>query len=339
MDGLHERGVLGQAAAGAGAGLADFTGDFAEGGFFVFPLAGAGDGGVENDGHALEEGFVDAAEIEAGAGEGRDGIDGHAAFDDAEVEGKFGGGGREVFGEDGDHSREGVDGVADAVVDPAVAAGALKGDFVAAAGECFGGDVFGGGAVEDEERPDAGGERRGGAEVEHAAEVAVAFFADVGDEDGGGGEAAEGGRRFHGADEGEEAGEAGAVVADAGADEGAVGFGADVVGGAGGENGIEVSGDGDVGRRGGGLEEGHDVAGLIDFGVTAELAEGGEHPFGAALFLEGGRGDAAELEMLFVDPLFIAGKLLERLFYAAGAGKGVEIAGCRCEDCAHWISV
>ena len=232
-----------------------------------------------------------------------------------------------------------MDGVADAVIDPTVAAGALEGDFVAAAGEGFGGYVFGGGAVEYEERADAGGERGGGAEVAYAAEVAIAFFADVGDEDGGGGEAAEGGRRFHGADEGEEAGEAGAVIADAGADEGAVGLGADVVGRAGGEDGIEVGGDGDVGRRGGGLEERDDVAGLIDLGFTAELAEGGEHPFGAALFLERRRGDAAEFEVLFVDPLFIAGKLLERLFYAAGAGKGVEIAGCRCEDCAHWNSV
>lgn len=100
-----------------------------------------------------------------------------------------------------------------------------------------------------------------------------------------------------------------------------------------------MGGDGDVGRGSGGLEKRDDVAGLIDFGVTAELAEGGEHPFGAALFLEGGGGDAAEFEVFFVNPLLVAGKLLERLFYAAGAGKGVEIAGCRCEDCAHWISV
>ena len=68
-----------------------------------------------------------------------------------------------------------------------------------------------------------------------------------------------------------------------------------------------MSGEGDVGGRGVGLQEGDDVAGLIDFGVTAELAKGGEHVFRAFLFLEGGGGDAADFEVFFVDPEFVAG--------------------------------
>ena len=333
LNGGQERGANGEAAAGAGAGFADAAGDLAQGGLFVFPFAGAGDGGIEDGGHAFQEGFIDGAEIEAGAGEGGDGIDADAAFDDAEVEGETGGGGGEIFGEDGDHAGDGVDGVGDAVIVPAMATGALDGDFVSAAGECFVGDVTGGGAVEDEEGADFGSEGGLGTEVAHAAEVAVAFFADIGDEDGGGGEAGERGGGFEGADEGEEGGEACAVVTDAGTGEDAVGFGFDVGWRFGGEDGVEVSGEGNVGGRGVGFEEGDDVAGLIDFGVTAELAKGGEHVFGAFLFLEGGGGDAADFEVFFVDPLLVAGYVLDGFLEAAGGGEGVEVArsrGCHC---------
>lgn len=333
FDGGEESGTHGETATGAGAGFANATGDSSEGRLFVFPVAGAGDGGVEDGGHPIKKGLVDGAEIEARAGERSDGVDADAAFDNAEIKRVFGAGGREIFREYRDHAGDGMDGIGDTVIDPAMATGALDGYFVAAAGEGFVGDVFGGGAIEDEEGAYLGSERGLGAEVAHAAQVAVTLFADIGDEDGGGGEAFERRRGFQGADEGEETGEAGAVVTDPGADEGAVGFRPNIVGGAGREDGVQVGGEGDERRRGVGLEEGDDVAGLIDFRVAAELAEGGEHPFGAFLLLEGGRRDAAEFEVFFVNPLLVAAELVEGFLQAAGRGEGVEVTGCRGGHC------
>jgi len=187
-----------------------------------------------------------------------------------------------------------------------MAAGPLHCDFVAAAGEGFAGDVFGGGSIKDDERADFRSERRVRAKVAHTAEIAIALLADIGDEDGGGGEAAERRGGFQGADEREEGGEPGTVVTDAGADECAVWLSPDVVGRAGGEDGIEVGGEGDVWGRSVGLQKGDDIASLIDFGVAAELPEGGEHPIGAFLLLKSGGRDAAEFEVFFVDPLLIA---------------------------------
>ena len=108
------------------------------------------------------------------------------------------------------------DGVGRAGVGPGVAAGAGDGDAEAEAAEGAGDD---GGAAAAFERDGGGDARAIGAaleEVTHAAEVAFAFFAYVrGEEDGDGwsdvGVAKSGG-------DGEQSGEAGGVVADAGAE-------------------------------------------------------------------------------------------------------------------------
>ena len=77
----------------------------------------------------------------------------------------------------------------------------------------------------------------------HAAQIALAFLAGVGDEEDGGGRDDLG--VFEGGDDGEEGGEAGAVVAGAGAENARAVFGG-CGGGSGGEDGVEVSGKEDV---------------------------------------------------------------------------------------------
>ncbi len=105
-----------------------------------------------------------------------------------------------------------VDGIGHAEVGPTVAAGAGDENFEAAGSEGFGGYVVGAGAVEDyccfQARAvgfDQGAQPR---------KVAFAFFADVGDEEDGAAGLDLG--FVDGAGDGDERGEAGAVVGDAG---------------------------------------------------------------------------------------------------------------------------
>jgi hypothetical protein len=66
---------------------------------------------------------------------------------------------------------------------------------------------------------------------------------------------------------------------------------------------------------------GDDVAAAVDTGDAAQGAELGEHPFGAALLKERGRGDAAQLEVLLVDPLLVADEPGEGVAEGRGSGK------------------
>ena len=50
------------------------------------------------------------------------------------------------------------------------------------------------------------------------------------------------------------------------------------------------------------------VAGPVDAGDAPESAELSQHPFGAALLEKCRRGNAADLQMLFVNPKFLARK-------------------------------
>ena len=121
-------------------------------------------------------------------------------------------------------------------------------------------------------------------------------------------------------------GEAGAVIGDAGAEHFAVGAERDVVFGARRKDGIEMGGEKDERPLRGGSEGDEDVAGAVDAGVPAERAALGGEPVGALLFEKSWRGDAAELEVNVVDPLFFARKPLERL---ADAGTPGDFAGGR----------
>jgi hypothetical protein len=182
-----------------------------------------------------------------------------------------------------------------------VAAGAGDGDAEAEAAEGAGDGGVVASAFEDDGGGDAGAVGAAFEEMTHAAEVALAFFAYVGgEEDGDWGLDA---GVTEGGGDGEEAGEAGGVVADAGSeDAGAAGVFDWVAGCAGAEDGVEVSGDEEAGGTGGGgrrrEELGEDVAFVVEVGVgEAELVEAVKEPGGAVVLCEGGRGDADEFKL------------------------------------------
>ena len=54
-----------------------------------------------------------------------------------------------------------------------------------------------------------------------------------------------------------------------------------------------------------------DVSAAIDSGYRAQGAELREHPLGALLFEERGRGNPAELKLLLIDLLFVASEGLQ----------------------------
>ena len=244
---------------------------------------------------------VGGAEVEQDGGGGGDGIDGGAAGDEAGVEGGAGIGGEGEARQGGEGLGEQEDGVGGAGVGPRMSAGAGDGGAEAEAAEGAGDDAGVAGAF----KGDGGGNRAvwvvGGwltrEEVAHAAEVPLAFFADIGGKEdwcgrGNGGEAESG-------DKGEQGGEAGAVVGDAGG-EVTRGLGGVFGGGFGGEDGVEVGGDenagrGWVGREG---EFGEGVADVVDAdGGEVEVVKAIEEPGGAGGFVEGGRGDAGDFEL------------------------------------------
>ena len=131
-----------------------------------------------------------------------------------------------------------------------------------------------------------------------AAQVALALLADVGEEEQGEGQFDAG--VDQGVSEGQQASQAGAVVAGAGGlDAVAVDDGDDF--GSGGKDGVEVGGEDDqrsgVARRqmrcG---KQGEDVAGLVGFdGAEASLGKAGGEPGGANLFAEGRGGNGDQL--------------------------------------------
>lgn len=333
-----EKGGIGrELTAGAGADFANTGGEaargFQKGGAFVFPDQGAFDAIGEEFGELIEDLGGFAAEVELGAGRDGDGIDAGAAVDEAEVGGAAAVAGVEETGaaavaieEVGDGAGQGVDGVGVGGIAPTVAAGTGEDDFEAAAAEGLGGEVFDTGAVEDEEGGDLGGEGALAAQEAHSAEIALSLLADVGDEERGAGRGGGGGREGVLAGQGEQGGETGAIVGDTGAEKAAIGGEADFFAGAGGEDGIEVGGNGDEGGTVLTGEMGDDVAGAVEPGVVAEGSELFDHPEGAFFLEEGRGGDAAELEVFFVDPGAIAAQLAEGFGQGKGLGEAAQTA-------------
>ena len=88
-----------------------------------------------------------------------------------------------------------------------------------------------------------------------------------------------------------------------------------------GEDGVEVRRECNVGAGTIFERVGDDVAAAVDAGDAAKGAELGEHPFGAALLEERGGGDAAELEVLLIDPLFLADEPGEGVAEGRGSGE------------------
>ena len=132
----------------------------------------------------------------------------------ADVDDGEGIGGEVEAGDFGECSAEEKDWVGCSGVGPGVAAGAGDGDAEAEAAEGSGDDGGGAAAFEGDGGGDAVGVGAALEEVPHAAEVSFSFFAYIGGEEDGDGWG-EVGVTERGGD-GEEAGEAGDVVADAG---------------------------------------------------------------------------------------------------------------------------
>ena len=59
------------------------------------------------------------------------------------------------------------------------------------------------------------------------------------------------------------------------------------------------------------------VAGAVNLRFPSEATKLGGHPLGALLFEERGRGDAAKLELYFVNPLLFPREPLQTLPHAA----------------------
>ncbi len=287
----------------AGRAIADdFKGEFNGGG-----LSGAGLreslledavdlGGVE--GELLRRG---GAEVELHGGGGGDGVDGGSSGDATRVERGAGvladarlQSGKLCQGGDGAADEE--DGVGRAGIGPGVASGAGDGDAEAPAAEGAGDDGGGSGAFEGQQRSNAAAIGALREEMAHAAEIAFAFLADVGDEE-------QGVRRLDfgkakGGEDAEQGGQTGSVVAASGAQDAGSVFLRDGVG-SGGEDGIQMGGEHDdrgVGSAAWQLAE--RIAFLIDVDVTeAELGETGGEPGGAGGLPERGGGDGQQLEL------------------------------------------
>ena len=145
-------------------------------------------------------------------------------------------------------------------------------------------------------------------ESAHAAEIAFALFADVGDEKNGAARLDSG--FVNGAGDGDEAGEAGSVVGDAGRVQ-AVAVAADFNFGAWRENGVEMRGEHHDFFVGGAGEFADDVAGFVDRDVEAAVGEDRFHGFSARGFLKRRRGNFGDVDLLVVDPAEIAREPIE----------------------------
>ena len=221
----------------------------------------------------------------------------------------------------GDGAAQGVDRIAHTVIRPGMSAGPGHGDVKTAAGERLRGDAVRAGAVEDEKSFDPGG-NAGPAKITHAGKVSFSLLADVGDQHGGQRRIVQGPRGFPCGRQGEERGEPSAVIGDSGAEQLTIGRGLDVVGGARGEDRIEMCRQRDQRRLATAGKGGHHVAGAVDFGIPFEVSKTGRDPFGALLFKESGRRDTAKLEVLFLNPEPFPAEPLEG---GAHRGSGGEI--------------
>ena len=210
-----------------------------------------------------------------------------------------------------DHPAERVDRIAGAIVAPAMPAGAGDGHFKAAAGQGPAGDVIGVGAVQNQERFRPGSIRLP-AQVAHAAQVALAFLSHVGDQQGRQRRVRQGRRRVPGGGQGQQRGQARAVVGNAGSQEPAVAGKLDFVRRAGREHRIQVRRNRHRGAVAAAGQRGDHVARTVQARFPAQALKALRHPLGALLLQEGRRGNAAQLEVLLVDPGTLAAEPVER---------------------------
>jgi len=231
------------------------------------------------------------------------GIDGGAALDLTEVEGRARAGGDAGVDETDGAAHERADGIRHAEVGPAVTARASDEDFEAARGQCFSGDVIGTGTVENDGGFEFGA--IGVYESAHAAEIAFSFLADVGDEE-------DGAKRsdfsfVQATGDGDKRGEAGAIVGDAGRTH-ALRFAANFYVGAGREDGVEVRGEHDDFFFISAWELADYVTGLVNLNGEAGRGEEGFDGGGTLGLLKWRGGNFCQAGLLVVDPGEIARK-------------------------------
>ena len=176
-------------------------------------------------------------------------------------------------------------------------------------------------AIQNQERLDARAGAGLPAQVAHAAQVALALLADVGDEDQVAELVGEIGEGLDHARDGQQRGQPSAVVGDARAMQPAIGGDINLFVLARREHGIQMRGEGDVGAGAIFDRMGDDVAAAIDPRHATERAKLRQHPLGALLFEERGGGDAAKLQVLLVDPLLLPDEPLQGVAEGRGIGQ------------------
>jgi len=82
-----------------------------------------------------------------------------------------------------------------------------------------------------------------------------------------------------------------------------------------------MGGDGDQRRIAAAFRSRDHIAGAVDFRVPLEFAKSGGDPLGALLFKESGGGDAAEFEVLLLNPEPFAAEPFERGAHTGRRGK------------------
>ena len=173
--------------------------------------------------------------------------------------------------------------VTHAVIAPAMAARARKCNLIAAAAKRARGDVIDIGAIHHQVGFDLPRQRRLLAEVAHAEQIAFALFAHIGHQHQAAGKRGQRRATLPGARHGQKAGQAGAVVGNAGSAKTAVGLDGDIVLAARRDHRVQVRGQGYVRTV---TESGYDVARAVDGGSPAEGLELFEEPGGAFLLEE-----------------------------------------------------
>jgi hypothetical protein len=164
----------------------------------------------------------------------------------AGVDGCTGIGGKSEIGDRGEGAAEDEDGVRGAGIGPGMAAWASDGDSEAAAAKSAGDYCVEAAPFECDGSGDSVAVKAVSEDVTHTAEVSLALFAYIGGEDYRDGRDDMGITK--GGGDGEEAGEAGTVIADPrGVDAGRVGVFDRFTGCAGGEDRVEMGGDKDAG--------------------------------------------------------------------------------------------
>src|ERR1700722_7214754 len=143
VDGAHvfqDRRIGGESSTGAVTDFLDFRSD-ASCASSIFSRDCLVGRSREEYGHFVDARGAFRAQVNLGAGFAGYRVDARSAFDQTKIERRPRACGRNAIGEQSYGAGQGVDGIADAVIGPGMAAGTGNGDVETAAGEGLGGDA------------------------------------------------------------------------------------------------------------------------------------------------------------------------------------------------------